>query len=183
MRILLFVLSIVLFSSCFSKVRTHSSDIAGVYATYKPTYIEQVFIERSYKGRIYPLPALMVYLRPDNTYVLGFCDNQISEAGKYRVSNDSITLYERYIVELKEYLQPINLYMGDKDSLLYLVIPKGENLAKKSAKVVPLKRDIFFAHAGFMRGQELPLDSIINNYELRSVEEQNRWTDSVWQSR
>lgn len=181
MRVHTISILILFFFGCVSDKKA-TTEVAGVYTTYKPNYIEQVFIERRYNAGVYPLPAVMMYLRADGTYVFGFCDNQISEAGKYSLTGDSILLHDRYNLDERMEAKSLYVYSEKKKDLLY-VITREENLdGKTTSRIIPLKRNNTSVHLGFLRGQDMELDSLIHFYKQRSVEEQNVWTDSVLQS-
>lgn len=168
-----------LFCGCISKKT--NQPVWGVFTTYKPSYIDQVFIERNYGARVYPLPAVMFFLRKNDTYVFGFCDNQISEAGRYAVKGNSILFYDRFVLDKRMDVDSIYVYHEKKSDLLYIIAHRTDSNGKASKKVIPLKRNNNSAHLGFLRGQEMELDSIIHFYKQHSVDEQNKWTDSVIQ--
>jgi hypothetical protein len=161
--------------------------------TYKPNYIDQVFIEKRFKGKINPLPAVMLYLRTNGTYVFGFCDNQISEAGRYKTEGDSILLYDRYDAERSRTKSPVYIYCEKKNDILYLIssIPTNDTerffhklvMGKSLHQIIPVMKDHKWAHLGFLRGQDMALDSIVRYYKCRTIQEQDVWVDSVLASK
>lgn len=164
--------------SCLSQQK-HTA-ISGTYTTCKPGILEQVRIERRFGGPIYPLPAALIYFRSDRTYVMGFCDNQVRETGRYAYKGDSVRLYERYNLEEKTNVQERTMYFDSEDGLLYFITPDPKSTHKKRPyKVLPLKKDHHYAHVGFLRGQEMGFDSLRQYYQQRPVADQNSWTDSV----
>ncbi|XZF15952.1 hypothetical protein ACTHGU_07430 [Chitinophagaceae bacterium MMS25-I14] len=164
--------------SCSSK--QNNIPIVGIYTTYKPGILEQVRLERRFGGHIFPLPAAMIYLRSDSTYVMGFCDNQVREAGRYFCSGDSIQLYERYSLDEKVKIEHRTMAYDSKNGMVYFTKPDTSSAIKRlSNRIIPLKKDYDYAHVGFLRGQNMSLDSLIHYYQQRTVEEQSAWTDSV----
>jgi len=169
-------------SSCSSRQKDIS--LSGIFMTYKPGILEQVRIERRFRGHIYPLPATMIYLRSDSTYVMGFCDNQVREAGRYSYRGDSVRLYDRYNLEENAKIEARTIYYDSKQGLLYFTKPDPNSTMKRLAdKIVPLKKNHQYAHIGFLRGQDMSLDSLMRYYKQESVEYQNNWTDSVLKAR
>lgn len=184
------LLIILLFFGCSSKRATE--ELSGIYMTYKPNVIKQVLIEKRFKGSIFPIPAVLMYLRNDGTYVFGFCDNQICEVGKYEVEGDSILLSDRFSVETQRKKTPIYIYIERKNDILYLVTQKpptdidrslNDMEVGKKNEIIPVMKNHKWAHLGFLRGQEMPYDSIVNYYKYQTVEEQDIWADSVLNSK
>lgn len=157
-------------------------NITGVYVNIRPNPIEQVRIEMKMHARMFPLPVTMLYLRADSTYILGYCDNQVKEVGRYRLIRDSVCLYDRFdLFERNSVASGNMLYEASKEEIYFLGTNKyyKQQGEKIKPKVIPFKKNAKYAHSGFLRGQEMSKDSLIHHYELRSVDEQIAWTDSV----
>lgn len=175
--------AILLLIGCTSDKRSPTPPIApGVFTTYKPGHMERVLLERKYSASVFPLPAAMLYFRQDGTYVFGFCDNQISQAGKFKVSGDSILLFDKYQVDNRMEATPGYIYYNKKEDLVLIVTTRKELDGKEGNRIIPLKRNQKYAHIGFLRGMDMDLTEIINDYQQHSVDQQNAWTDSVLQS-
>ena len=162
--------------SCRSRPVTFP--LNGIYTTYKPSIIQRVILERKIQGSIYPLPVAMLYLRPDNIYVMGFCDNQVREAGRYTAREDSILLYDRHQLITGTKLPDNSIFIDRKNQIVYFTRP-GKKSQTNIKGIIPLKRNNKYAHYGFLRGQDMSFDSLLYHYEQRSIEEQNKWSDSV----
>lgn len=156
----------------------------GIFRTYKPGIIDRVRIENRLSGHIFPLPVTMIYFRKDGVYVMGFCDNQVYETGRYLQLNDSIRLFDRHIIEDKtKVVGDQTMFFDSNDTVFYYTMVDQEIKSKRHPnKLIPLKKDCAYAHYGFLRGQEISLDSLLNYYQLHSVDEQNKWSDSVYTS-
>jgi len=179
-----FLFALALFISGCAVRPQEATMITGTFTTFKPNIIDRVLIERQLAGHVFPLPAAMIYLREDGTSVMGFCDDQVNEAGRYVFQKDSVHFYERYNLEEKASVANRTMYFDRKDTLLYFTRPDPyHSTPKRPNGIIPLKRNHQYAHVGFLRGQEMSLDSLLRYYQQHSVEEQRKWTDSVWHAK
>lgn len=177
-----FVLPIFL-SGCTPKPPKITT-ITGVFTTFKPRIIDRIIIEKELAGYVFPLPAAMVYLRKDGTYVMGFCDNQVNEAGRFKFLENSVWFYDRYNLEEKRKVADRTMCFDRRDSLLYFTRPDPyHNSPIRPNGIIPLKRNHRYAHMGFLRGQEMSLDSLLHYYQQWPIGEQNKWSDSVWHAK
>jgi hypothetical protein len=176
------IIFVALFS-CSSKLPKDDSSILGIYTDFQPNIIDQLKIEHKLKGEIFPLPVSMIYLRADSTYVMGFCDIQVREAGRFSIVRDSLVLYDRFHLVKRERLPRQAMLYDFEDKILYFTRVDTASIYKKSPfRIIPLKKDWVYAHYGFLRGQEMSLDSLVNYYEQKSIEFQGVWSDSVKRS-
>lgn len=181
MRVYLFAILYLLIGCASNREKNYQPQpITGVFTTYKPNHVERVIIQKNTKAEVFPLPATMLYLRKDGTYVFGFCDNQISQAGKYKVAGDSILLYDRYALDSRLDTAATYIYYNKKYNVLCFM--RHQKNGEEVNKVIPMKKNHKHAHVGFLREQEMSYDSIISYYQRHSVDEQIQWTDSVKQS-
>src|SRR5690606_22489055 len=149
-----------------SKPSLHDNGITGIYTDFQPGVLEQVKIENKLKGKIFPLPVSMIYLRKDSTYVMGFCDNQVREAGRFSVNDDSLFLFDRYHLVNKEYLPNKAMLYDFSENIVYFTRVDSATVYKWFPnRIIPLKKDWMYAHYGFLRGQEMCLDSLVKHYK------------------
>ena len=123
-------------------------------------------------------PIMMIYLRADSTYVLGFCDCQISLAGKYRFpSPDTIILFENYsFVEAKEIPDAkLRIY---KRKIIFSTNSSIGNIVSYLEL-----NDTLSKHNGFLRNEEISLDSLIQFNKYWDKKRQLEWLDSIMNSR
>ncbi|MBL7705954.1 MAG: hypothetical protein JNM21_10470 [Taibaiella sp.] len=174
------LLSSILVSSCATSTIKNGNSILGIYTNYEPSIIDQVLIEKSLHGHVFPLPVSLIYLRSDSTYVMGYCDNQIRETGRFSVFKDSVLLYDRFHLVKKEIISERMMYYNVHDKILYYTSFDTNSKYKKYPNaIIPLKKDWDYAHYGFLRGQEMSMDSILQYYKQESVAFQQAWSDSV----
>lgn len=175
---LIVLLGILPVFSCYGE-KDKAAHPEGVYTTYIPNVIDRVKLEIHFHGRMTATPLVMLYLRKDLTYVWGGCDNQVSETGRYKISHDTIVLYDRYNTVSKTAIAQTG-YLVSRKEMLYAFQPSEDKVSNSSYnEIIPLKRNWIKAHYGFLRGQDLPYDSLKTNYEIRSLGEQQQWSDST----
>jgi len=160
------------------------NSVLGIYTNFKPNTMDQVLIEKSLRGHVFPLPVSLIYLRADSTYVMGYCDNQIREAGRFSLLNDSLKLYDRFHLVRRVLMPERNMYYNAKEKMIYYTNADTNSRYKNYPNsIIPLKKDWDYAHYGFLRGQEMGLDSILAYYKQETVAFQQAWSDSVKHSR
>ncbi len=181
---------LLLLCGCVSKNTDHAvsdSTPTGVFSLYIPNYVQQAQIEKIYNGRLHPLPLTMIDLRKDGTYVFGYCDNQISEAGRYIVVGDSIGLFDRHNFDERMEGKPAHLrYDKSTDELFFITVSSDSEesklhrllMGKTPHNIISMNRKGKH-HAGFLRGQEMSYDSLIRYYKSYDWEVQSAWVDSV----
>ncbi len=181
-----FFLCLLLLCACSERQTTAQVDAsnAGIYTTCKLNIIDRVKVEIDLNGRISRTPVAMLYLREDSTYVMGFCDNQVREVGRYSSAKDTIYLYNRCNIEERTDLPSMKILSDLGNEIIYFTRLNYDRQSEKMyTQIIPLEKNLDYAHVGFLRGQELSYDSLIYYYRQQSVEEQNLWTDSVLRSR
>ena len=158
--------------------------VTGTFTTFKPGILDRILIEKQLAGHVFPLPAAMIYLRQDDTYVMGFCDDQIAEAGRYIFQKDSIRFYDRHNLDERVQVPDRTMYFDSKDTLLYFTRPDPyRKLPKMPNGIIPLKKNHQYAHAGVLRGQDMCLDSLLRYYQKWPVSDQIKWADSAWDAK
>lgn len=162
------------------------NEFAGVYTSRLPRIGPLLEImERKHKAQIEPMQVRMIYLRKDNSYVLGGCDYQVKEAGKYRIRGDSVYFTNRYSLAQKTFLPDRTQYYDQKNKSIYQ-LEKNEDtgsMSKYKYKLIILELGFVRSHMGFLRDQEMSLDSIMTYYKLWSLEEQMDWLQLEWNRR
>lgn len=175
---LIILLGILPILSCYGK-KENTTHHEGIYTTYIPNIIDRVKLEIHFHGRMTATPLVMLYLRKDFTYVWGGCDNQVAETGRYKISNDTIILYERYNTIIQEAIAHTD-YLIHRKEMLYAFQPSEDKVSHRSYnEIIPLKRNWIRAHYGFLRGQDLSYDSLKTNYQMQPLEAQQKWSDST----
>ena len=181
-----FFFYLLLWCACREREMTARSGTSypGIYTTCKLNIMDRVKVEMDLQGRVFRAPVAMLYLREDNTYVMGFCDNQVREAGRYFCAGDTIYLYDRCNIEEQADLPALKVLLNVDNEIIYFTRQQYDQQAENMyTQIIPLKKNLDYAHVGFLRGQDLSYDSLVRYYRQRSVEEQNLWTDSVLRSR
>jgi hypothetical protein len=77
------------------------------------------FYENKHKGKMVPISVYMVYLRSDGSFVMGGCDLQIREAGKYSFDRDSISFYDIYSFKHERTLSDKRFFFDEKSNSIY----------------------------------------------------------------
>lgn len=158
--------------------------VVGKYGVYRPHRGEQMALEGTMKAQVYPLSEGMIYLREDNTYVLGYCDYQIRESGQYQVDGDSIFFFDRYDFKEQGHVPDQKMFFSYSKEILYFlkpILPAMEAYRQPNSKglVMPLKKNYWKSHNGFLRDEAMSLDSIKCCYVPHLLVEQMRWHDSM----
>jgi hypothetical protein len=158
------------------------NEFAGVYTSRLPRIGPLLEImERKHKAQIEPMPVRMIYLRTDNSYVLGGCDYQIKEAGKYRITGDSIYFTNRYSLTQKTFLPDGTHYYDQKNKSIYQLEKNDDtgSTARYKDMLTIMELGYAYNHRGFLRDQEMSLDSLLDDhYEIWTLDEQIEWIHS-----
>jgi len=173
MKVFIKLLSVMLvLSACSSQ----NKPVEGVYCTSPKNIFKTFIIEQKtgYKIRN-GMWVLGAKLREDGSYILGSCDCQILESGKYLVQNDSIMFYDRLSMKTYEILPKNNFYFDENNSEFYFTYVDPDS----NHKLVILELNNFEHHLGFFRNQNWSLDSINEFYEYWPLDKQTQWLDSI----
>lgn len=163
---------------CSSQSR---NEYAGVYTTHLPASPLIKVKEWKYKAQIEPMIVRMIYLRADNSYVMGGCDYQIKEAGKYRITGDSIYFTNRYSLTQKTFLPDGTHYYDQKNKSIYQLEKNDDtgSTARYKDMLTIMELGYAYNHRGFLRDQEMSLDSLLDDhYEIWTLDEQIEWIHS-----
>ncbi len=112
---------------------------------------------------------------------MGYCNCQVAEAGRYSVEGDSILFYDRYHFRKIEAVADEKMAFSYRKKTLYFTrtLEKEEQIRGVTRYVNPLRKDCWESHYGFLRGEEMSLDSLRRFYVFRPIEEQMPWIDSM----
>lgn len=168
----------MLIASCSSYNEDVSpiNNINGIYCSSPKNGLETYYIERrtGYKIRDGMWVACVI-LRADSSFLLGSCDYQILEMGNYKIENDSVVFYNRLSMKTRKEIKQESYFYDVANSDIYFTY---EN-ANEESKLVILGLNDFRHHDGFLRNQDMSLDSIIRHNEYWSLERQLIWLDSI----
>lgn len=157
------------------------SEIVGIYTTHVPVAPLIKVKEWKYNAQIEPMIVRMIYLRTDNSYVMGGCDYQIKEAGKYRITGDSIYFTNRYSLPQKTFLPDGTHYYDQKNKSIYQLEKNDDtgSTARYKDMLTIMELGYAYNHRGFLRDQEMSLDSLLDDhYEIWTLDEQIEWIHS-----
>lgn len=173
---------IVLFSliSCSSSQEKIGS-YTGVYTSHLPRIGPLIRIqEEKHNGKMVPMSAYMVYLRADGAFVMGGCDLQIREAGRYLVEPDSIILTDIYSFRQESKLPDKKFFFDQSSNSIYYRHSNPDSLTyiRYPESIAILELGFIRSHLGFLRNQEMRLDSLLTYNKFLSYDEQMVWVAS-----
>lgn len=97
--LMLFVSFPLIFGLYFVSAKTdgHKTDLkSGKYTTINLGYPQIIKFGLKYRDKFSNWSKMMLDLRPDSTFQLGFCDNKVIYEGKWKQKNDTLTLSKCY---------------------------------------------------------------------------------------
>lgn len=164
-------------SSCFQPT---VKSYVGIYTSHLPRIGPLIKIqENKHNGKIVPMSAYMIYLRSDGSFVMGGCDLQVREAGKYSFDRDSISFYDIYSFRHKRMLSDKRFFYDKKTNSIYYRHPNPdlETSTQYPESIAILELDFIRSHMGFLRNQEMSLDSLLTLNKFLPYNEQMDWVE------
>ena len=170
----------ILFTILSSCLQSTMESRIGIYTSHMPRIGPLIkFYENKHKGKMVPMSVYMVYLRSDGSFVMGGCDLQIREAGKYSFNRDSISFYDIYSFKHERKLSDKRFFFDEKSNSIYYRHPNPDSNTSKDypESVAILELGFIRSHMGFLRNQEMSLDSLIKFNKFLPLDSQYVWID------
>ena len=159
--------------------RTSSETVFGKYTTFLPKYVERTVLKYKHNASLAPMWVMMVYLRDDNTFIMGSCDLQIWEAGTFTIEEDTVKFENVYSFKNSSYIKNQAMLYDSKKGYIYYRYPTKDSsqVMEYPEAIAILRKDFKRSHRGFLRNQEMPLDSLIRFNEFLPLDSQYVWID------
>lgn len=170
----------ILFTILSSCLQSTMESRIGIYTSHMPRIGPLIkFYENKHKGKMVPMSVYMVYLRSDGSFVMGGCDLQIREAGKYSFDRDSISFYDIYSFKHERTLSDKRFFFDEKSNSIYYRHPNPDSNTSNDypESVAILELGFIRSHMGFLRNQEMSLDSLIKFNKFLPLDSQYVWID------
>lgn len=171
--------SVLMGGSC--RKYNHST-LVGVYTSHLPRNGPLIkFDEMKYDGKMVPMSVYMIYLRADSTFVMGGCDLQIREAGRYSFQKDSIGFENIYSFKEKKYLADKVFFFDSKSASIYYRHPNPDSTSclDYPESIAILELNFRRSHMGFLRNQRMGLDSLLRYNTFFEYPKQMIWVNKA----
>ena len=177
---MIFILHVLFYVTLCNCSQPKMESRVGIYTSHMPRIGPLIkFYENKHKGKMVPMSVYMVYLRSDGSFVMGGCDLQIREAGKYSFVRDSISLYDIYNFKQQQWLPNKKFFFNKKTNSIYYRHPNPDinTSTDYPISIAILELGFLRSHRGFLRNQEIALDSLVKFNKFLPLDSQYVWID------
>jgi hypothetical protein len=115
------LLTIILFASLafIHSCKTKARDIIGKYTTANINLLDALLLKRKFGGDFTYQLAMVIDLKKDSTFQIGFCQRKIVFDGKWKTNGDYVQLYDVYNYYLGRPVDSFVLYREPKENLIF----------------------------------------------------------------
>lgn len=167
------------------KINKKGNAQVGVYQLGSVDLIDRGLFMLKYDKDYRSMMVSYLKLRPDSSFVMGTCNNQVWLAGSFTSRNGRLVLSDIYDFRGDSTLpnQVLDVSNGGEFIHFNQVTDKTENYYKNykyNERVTVLQRGAFGHHYGFLRNENMSLDSLrqFNNFWPWN-DKQKAYSDSV----
>jgi hypothetical protein len=157
---------------------------AGKYQTADISYPMRKVLELQHTKDVKSQMIMYLNLKEDRSFVLGSCNNQVWLAGNYLYEDDSLTFLDIYDFKGDSAKNSIRLFVGENGKTIHYLSSYDSSYSyfdrlSYSQSITVLRLGDTKYHYGFLRNENMTLDSLKRNNKFLPWEEQKIYVDSV----
>jgi hypothetical protein len=164
----LIVISLLLFTSIvfINSCKTKDLGINGKYTTANIQLLDALILKGKFGGDFTYQIEMVLDLKEDSTFQIGFCQRKIAFVGNWKIEGDSVLLYNVFSYYLNKSVDSYKVYREPKDKKIFFPnktkrIIKGKDTISTTYTVLKINGKGFdgILNKGFVK----PLDSTAKN--------------------